>query len=91
MPVAPDSERLCLSGHCTVDDAESVLAWMLQHPHGEIDLGALEHMHMSIFQVLLAAGASGVRLPQDPFWRQLWESAATSKENDDHEDRARSG
>jgi hypothetical protein len=91
MSVAWDSERLSLSGHCTVEEAETVLTWILQHPQGEIDLSALEHMHMSIFQVLLAAGASQVRLPEDPFWQQLWGSIVTAMESDDRENRTRSG
>jgi hypothetical protein len=84
MPVESDSERLSLRGHCTVEEAESVLEWILQHPQGEIDLSELEHMHMSIFQILLAAGAPRLRLPRDPFWQQLWRGAAAT-EGDSHE------
>lgn len=90
MPVEADFKRLSLRGHCTVEEAESVLEWILQHPQGEIDLSELEHMHMSILQILLAAETPCVHLPKDPFWRQLWRSAATMEGNS-HEDHTRCG
>jgi hypothetical protein len=91
MPVESDDQALRLSGFCTVEEAETVLEWILQHPQGELDLVQVEHIHTAVLQVLLAAGMSRVRLPQDPFLRRAASIGLPpgKEENERNEDSAR--
>jgi hypothetical protein len=90
MPVESNDQTLILAGVCTVEEAEAVLEWILEHPGGELDLSQAEHIHTAILQVLLAAGKSRVRPPQDPFLERVVSIGLSSakKEGDRHEDSA---
>lgn len=90
MPVESNDQILILTGVCTVEEAEAVLEWIIEHPGGELDLTQAEHIHTAILQVLLAAAKSRVRPPQDSFLGRVVRIglSGAKKEDDRHEDSA---
>ena len=55
MTVKSTDGRIFLEGRCRVEDAESLLAELQQHPNSVVQLDAAETIHSAIIQVLLAA------------------------------------
>jgi len=54
MPIEFSDERAVLTGVCAVEEAESLLSWVLQHPGAPVDAAACEHLHSAVLQVLMA-------------------------------------
>ncbi len=54
-----------LIGAASVEDAEELLEWLCDHPEGDIDLSACEHLHAADLQVLMAAGRRVVAWPEE--------------------------
>jgi hypothetical protein len=48
-----------------VDEAEPLLEWLQKRKSAKIDFGECTHVHASVVQVLLAAGAQVSVWPQD--------------------------
>lgn len=55
MPFTTDKNQLSAGDQLSVEDAESLLEWLLKHPRGQLDLSACEHLHTASLQVLMAA------------------------------------
>ncbi|RYG30378.1 MAG: hypothetical protein EON93_14940 [Burkholderiales bacterium] len=45
---------LVLSGHVTLEEAEPVLRWLVDHPAGRVDWRACTGCHTAVLQVLMA-------------------------------------
>ncbi len=58
--------RVVLADYVTVEEAESLLEWLLAHPQASLDLSALKHLHAANLQVLMAAGNPVSAWPADP-------------------------
>lgn len=63
---------LRLDGECSVEDAETLLALLQEHPSATIDLRGCTRLHLAVAQILLAArrpltGAPGDRFLRDHF------------------------
>lgn len=43
-----------IEGDCSVEDAETLLEWILVNPKGKINLKQCEQMHTAVLQVLMA-------------------------------------
>ena len=54
MPIQLSDDRAVLSGVCSVEEAEGLLSWVMQHPGAPVDAGACEHLHSAVLQVLMA-------------------------------------
>jgi hypothetical protein len=54
MSVRLDRDSIILSGTCSVDDAEPLLALLRDNPGCAVDLGGAHHLHAAVLQVLLA-------------------------------------
>ena len=54
MPITYKENVAMLQGHCEIEEAETLLTWLFEHPQGEIDLKQVEHIHAAILQVLMA-------------------------------------
>ena len=67
MSIVFRNQRARLEGHCSVEEAESLHAWMLEQTAPEVDLSACEHLHTAVLQTLLVARPSLVVLPADGF------------------------
>ncbi|MBB1073216.1 hypothetical protein HUU62_02155 [Rhodoferax sp. 4810] len=46
-----------------VEDAEPLLVWLQQHPHGKVDLSGCTHLHSATLQVLMAAQPTFIAWP----------------------------
>ena len=71
MTLSLEDDRIRLSGACTVDDAEPLLRLLQDHPDRRVDLGACEHLHGAVLQVLLAVAPPITGVSPDVFTREL--------------------
>jgi hypothetical protein len=55
MPVTYVDNTAVFDAAVGVDEAERLLEWTHEHPHGTADLGACTHLHAADLQVLMAA------------------------------------
>ncbi len=65
MPLMFKRDRVLFTGMVTGDDAETLLAWLLRHPKGKIDLRACTHLQPANLQVLMAAKRPILAMPED--------------------------
>lgn len=63
--------RIAVSGHAAVEDAEPLLAALLDHPDCAIDVSGLRQAHLAVVQLLHAAQRPVIGSPDDPFLRQF--------------------
>ena len=68
-------DQAVMAGQVNVEEAETLLAWLIQHPAGRIDMQAVDHLHAAPLQVLMAARPTVVSWPQNSSVR-LWLQAA---------------
>jgi len=54
-----------LAGHCEIEEAETLLAWCLEHPKGKVNLKHLSHLHTAVLQVLMALNPPISYWPED--------------------------
>jgi len=59
--------RIELSGDCPLEDAETLLAALIEHPEAAIDLTRCTSLHTAVVQPILAAKATIVGASADPF------------------------
>jgi hypothetical protein len=55
MPIELREDVAVFTGVCEVSEAEPLLSWLQAHPHAPVDLGACEHVHTAVLQVLMAS------------------------------------
>ena len=55
MPIEVSDNQLVVRELLSVEDAESLLDWLIQHPRGRLDLADCTHLHAANLQVLMAA------------------------------------
>lgn len=79
MPIELGDDRAVLSGVCAVEEAESLLAWVLQHPGAPVETADCEHLHTAILQVLMACRPPFASLPEGGPLRQILESIAAEE------------
>ncbi|MCF8483256.1 MAG: hypothetical protein K9H25_22765 [Rhodospirillum sp.] len=60
---------------CTVEDALSLLEFLLANPGAKVDLGPCATLHTAVLQVLLAVKPKIIALPREAFLRR-WLSPA---------------
>lgn len=76
MPIELGDDRAVLSGVCAVEEAEGLLAWVLQHPGAPVETAACNHLHSAVLQVLMACRPPLASLPDTGPLRQIFESIA---------------
>jgi len=54
MPITYKKTVALLEGHCEIEEAENLLAWLLDHPKGKVNLKNILHPHTAVLQVLMA-------------------------------------
>jgi hypothetical protein len=59
-----------LEGHVRVDDAEALAKWLQAQRKPAVHLGACEHVHAAVLQVLLACRPTLVAPPPDRWLAQ---------------------
>lgn len=65
MPIQFLARSARLTEVVTVEEAESLLQWILAHPKGRLDLSRCTHLHAATLQVLLALRPPVSSLPED--------------------------
>jgi len=53
-----------VDGECLIEDAETLLEWVLLNPKGKINLKQCGHMHTAVLQVILATRPSVSAWPE---------------------------
>jgi hypothetical protein len=69
MTVTISNGSIELTGICPVEDAETLLQYLLSTPHATVDWSACESAHSAVVQVLLVAKAIPRGSPKSPFLR----------------------
>ncbi|SEI63935.1 hypothetical protein SAMN05421831_10645 [Allopseudospirillum japonicum] len=64
MAIRYTPECVYIEALASVEDAETLLDWLLQHPQAKLDISACQHLHAAVLQVILAA-QTPVILPKD--------------------------
>ncbi len=54
MPISYKKTVAVLEGRCAIEEAETLLSWLLEHPRGKLNLKRLEHPHTAVLQVMMA-------------------------------------
>jgi len=67
MSVRWDGELIRLEGRCRIEEAETLLALLLEDGGRRVDLSGCGAMHSAVVQILIAARPSLVGTPDDPF------------------------
>jgi hypothetical protein len=62
-----------------VEEAESLLEWLGNQTHAQIDLSACSHLHPANLQVLMAAATPIAAWPVDDHLRSWLETALAAK------------
>jgi len=72
MPMELKKTVVVCTDICNIEDAETLLGWLLDNPKGKINLKQCERLHTAIFQVLIAVKPTLSVLPtHDKLKRQL--------------------
>lgn len=71
MSVTVEQDRIILAGAATVEDAEPLLAALLDYPTLVIDVSSLVRAHLAVVQLLHAAERPLSGAPQDIFLRDV--------------------
>jgi hypothetical protein len=58
MPITYKKTVAVLEGNCEIEEAEELLAWLIEKPKSKLNLKSLAHMHTAVLQVILATGVS---------------------------------
>ncbi|QIK36670.1 hypothetical protein GWK36_00150 [Caldichromatium japonicum] len=66
MPIEYSDTQARLPEILSVEEAEGLLEWLIQHPEGMVDLADCTHLHAANLQVLLAAHPKINAWPADP-------------------------
>lgn len=70
MSVLFDGNAITLTGDCGVEEAETLMTLLQDHPAAPVDISAAGSVHTALWQVLLLLSPSVVGEPADPFIRR---------------------
>ncbi|RKX24302.1 MAG: hypothetical protein DRP47_11585 [Candidatus Zixiibacteriota bacterium] len=65
MPIDYKKTVAMFEGHCEIEEAESLLGWLLDNPKGKVNLKQIQHLHTAVLQVLIALSPSITAWPID--------------------------
>ena len=80
MPLETHRKTATLRGHATVEEAETLLAWLIATPNGKLDLSTCDSMHTAVLQVVLALQPKISKTPANPRLAEVLR-AAVSRES----------
>ena len=69
MPIRLMKTKAALEGTVSVEEADSLQAWLIETPKARVELARCTHLHPASLQVLLSAAIHPASLPQDPSLR----------------------
>jgi len=65
MPIIYKKTVAILEEICEIEDAETMLEWLLEHPKGKLNLKQLRHTHSALLQILMALRPTVSIWPED--------------------------
>ena len=68
MTVRLDGEVIVLSGDCPVEDAETLLGFLIERPDARVDVAGCGRVHSAVVQILLAVRPSLGGTPAKSFF-----------------------
>lgn len=70
MPVTYKKKVAVLAGHCEIEEAETLFAWLTEDTTRQLNLKALATAHTAVFQVLLSLRPKVSVQPESPqlYW-----------------------
>jgi len=71
MPITLKKTVVVCEGMCTIEEAETLLEWLLDNPKGMVNLKKCNYLHTAIIQVLMAVKPSFSALPDDEKFNQI--------------------
>jgi hypothetical protein len=71
MTIRIDADAIHLTGPCPIEEAETLLRALHEHPGAPVDLSGLTRAHLAVVQLLLSARPRLTALPADPLLRHL--------------------
>ena len=80
MPLESKKTTLVATELLGVEDAETLLDWLLKHPRGRLDLAACTHLHAANLQVLMAARPKIAAWPRDVALSNWLQTALTQED-----------
>ena len=84
MPIELSASTLIARELLSVEEAETVLEWLIQHPHGQLDLADCTHVHAASLQVLLAARPTIAAWPRHDALADWLQAALLPEEHGTH-------
>lgn len=84
MPIELRDSTLIARELLSVEEAETVLEWLIQHPRGQLDLTDCTHVHAASLQVLLAARPKISAWPRHAALADWLQAALLSEEHAPH-------
>ncbi|MBB5944172.1 MULTISPECIES: hypothetical protein [Xanthomonas] len=75
MPIAYRKRSATLAGVVSVEDAETLLAWLQANRNAKLNCADCEHLHTAVLQALMATQAGVSAWPKDSQLRQWLHSA----------------
>ena len=70
MSVLFDGHTISITGHCGVEEAETLMTLLQGYPVAPVDLSAAGSVHTALWQMLLVMLPTVVGEPADPFARR---------------------
>lgn len=65
MPIELKKTVAVCSDFCSIEEAETLLGWLLDTPKGKVNLKQCSHLHTAVIQVLMAVKPTFSALPED--------------------------
>ena len=71
MPIVLKKQVAVLREQCSIEEAENLLQWYIEHPKGKVNAKQLTHLHTAVLQVLMAVKPSLSSWPEDDNMKAL--------------------
>ncbi len=65
MPINYKKTVAVVDGNCEIEEAETLLEWLLENPKGKLNLKQLGHPHAAVLQVMIALQPAISAWPED--------------------------
>lgn len=79
MPITYKKTVAVFDGNCEIEEAEELLAWLIDKPKGKLNLKNLQHTHTAVLQVMLASNAQVSTWPQSATVKERMQYMLTSE------------
>ncbi len=85
MPIELNDQTAQFTESVSVEEAETLMAWIQEHPGCAVNFSACEHLHASVLQVLMAFSPEVAQWPNDTNLKQWLQAALQPQKENNHE------